>query len=84
MIFGCFINMLLEGAENQENLKTLEDIAMQDPVLHQAIAAWEKTSDDPQVREEYFARRKAVTEEEVKVLKDWNRSSKSDILLNAA
>lgn len=55
--------MLLEGAENQEILKTLEEIAMQDPVLHQAMAAWEKSSDDPQVREEYFARRKAVLDE---------------------
>jgi len=36
---------------------------MQDPVLHQAIAAWEKSSDDPIVREEYFARRKAVLDE---------------------
>ena len=36
---------------------------MQDPVLHQAIAAWEKSSDDPSVREEYFARRKAVLDE---------------------
>ena len=36
---------------------------MQDPVLHQAIAAWEKSSDDPNVREEYFARRKAVLDE---------------------
>ncbi|KJR45014.1 Signal transduction histidine kinase [Desulfosporosinus sp. I2] len=55
--------LLLEGSENQEILKTLEEIAMQDPVLHQAIAAWEKSSDDPNVREEYFARRKAVLDE---------------------
>ncbi|WP_449508559.1 Rpn family recombination-promoting nuclease/putative transposase [Desulfosporosinus shakirovi] len=37
--------LLLEGSENQEILKTLEEIAMQDPVLHQAIAEWEKSSD---------------------------------------
>ena len=55
--------LLLEGSENQEILKTLEEIAMQDPVLHQAMAAWEKTSDDPKVREEYFARRKVVLDE---------------------
>jgi len=48
--------LLLEGSENQEILKTLEEIAMQDPVLHQAM-------DDPIVREEYFARRKAVLDE---------------------
>lgn len=55
--------LLLEGSENQEILRTLEEIAMQDPVLHQAMAAWEKSSDDPKVREEYFARRKAVLDE---------------------
>ena len=38
--------LLLEGSENQEIFKTLEEIAMQDPVLHQAIAAWEKSSDN--------------------------------------
>jgi len=59
--------LLLEGSENQEILKTLEEIAMQDPVLHQAIAAWEKSSDDPNVREEYFARRKAVLDEKAAV-----------------
>lgn len=55
--------LLLEGSENQEILRTLEEIAMQDPVLHQAMAAWEKSSDDPKVREEYFARRKAILDE---------------------
>ncbi|KJR48046.1 Signal transduction histidine kinase [Desulfosporosinus sp. I2] len=40
---------------------------MQDPVLHQAIAAWEKSSDDPMVREAYFARRKAVLDEKAAV-----------------
>ncbi|TGE36058.1 Rpn family recombination-promoting nuclease/putative transposase [Desulfosporosinus fructosivorans] len=59
--------LLLEGSENQEILRTLEEIAMQDPVLHQAIAAWEKSSDDPNVREEYFARRKAVLDEKAAV-----------------
>lgn len=27
---------------------------MQDPVWHQAIAAWESSSDDPKIRKEYF------------------------------
>ena len=40
---------------------------MQDPVLHQAMVAWEKSSDDPNVREEYFARRKAVLDEKAAV-----------------
>ena len=31
--------------------------------MPQAIAAWENSSDDPNVREEYFARRKAVLDE---------------------
>lgn len=55
--------LLLEGSENEEILRTLEEIAMQDPVLHQAMATWEKSSDDPKIREEYFARRKAVFDE---------------------
>jgi len=36
-------------------------------VLHQAIAAWEKSSDDPRVREEYYSRRKAVLDEKAAV-----------------
>ena len=36
---------------------------MQDPVLNQAIEEWEKSSDDPKIREEYFDRRKAVLDE---------------------
>ncbi|SDG94441.1 Rpn family recombination-promoting nuclease/putative transposase [Desulfosporosinus hippei] len=59
--------LLLEGSENQEIFNTLEEIAMQDPVLHQAIATWEQSSDDPNVREEYFARRKAVLDEKAVV-----------------
>ncbi|SPF46272.1 transposase (fragment) [Candidatus Desulfosporosinus infrequens] len=54
---------LLEGSEDEEILKTLEEIAVQDPVLNQAIEEWEKSSDDPKVRAEYFARRKAVLDE---------------------
>ena len=54
---------LLEGSEDEEILKTLEEIAMQDPVLNKAIEEWEKSSDDPKVREEYLARRKAVLDE---------------------
>jgi len=54
---------LLEGSDDVEILKTLEEIALQDPVLYQAMEEWEKSSDDPKVREEYFARRKAVLDE---------------------
>ncbi|GAB6156752.1 hypothetical protein JCM17380_55060 [Desulfosporosinus burensis] len=36
---------------------------MQDPVLNQAMEEWEKSSDDPKIREEYFDRRKAVLDE---------------------
>ncbi|WP_200797926.1 Rpn family recombination-promoting nuclease/putative transposase [Desulfosporosinus lacus] len=54
---------LLEGSENEEILKTLEEIAMQDPVLNQAMDEWEKSSDDPKIREEYYDRRKAVLDE---------------------
>src|SRR5665648_652296 len=38
--------LLLEGAENQEILNTLEEIAMQDPVLHQAMLGSEKAFED--------------------------------------
>jgi len=54
---------LLEGSEDEEIFKTLEEIAVQDPVLNQAIEEWEKSSDDPKIREEYFDRRKAVLDE---------------------
>lgn len=50
---------LLEGIGNAEIFMTLEEIAMKDPVLNQAMEEWEKISEDPKVRE-YFARRKAV------------------------
>ena len=36
---------------------------MQDPVLNQAMEEWEKSSDDPKVREEYLARRKVLLDE---------------------
>lgn len=42
---------LLEGSEDEETLKTLEEIAVQDPVLNQAMEEWGKSSDDPKVRE---------------------------------
>lgn len=44
---------LLEGSEDEEILKTLEEIAVQDSVLNKAIEEWEKYSDDPKVREEW-------------------------------
>ena len=54
---------LLEGSENEEILKTLEEIAMQAPVLNQAMEEWEKSSDDPKIREEYYDKRKAILDE---------------------
>lgn len=54
---------LLEGSEDEEIFKTLEEIAVQDPVLNQAMEEWEKSSEDPKIREEYFDRRKAVLDE---------------------
>ncbi|WP_282433057.1 Rpn family recombination-promoting nuclease/putative transposase [Desulfosporosinus meridiei] len=41
----------------------MEEIAMQDPVLNQAMDKWEKSSDDPKIREEYYDRRKAILDE---------------------
>jgi len=58
---------LLEGSEDEEIFKTLEEIAMQDPVLNQAMEEWEKSSEDPKVRELYFARRKAVLDEKAAI-----------------
>jgi len=58
---------LLEGSENEEIFQTLEVIAMQDPVLNQAMEEWEKSSDDPKVREIYFARQKAVLDEKAAI-----------------
>lgn len=55
--------LLLEGSTDQEILETLEEIAMQDPVLNKAMVEWEKSSDDPRVRDEYLARRKVVFDE---------------------
>lgn len=54
---------LLEGSEDEEILQTLEEIAVQDPVLNKAMEEWEKSSADLKVREEYLARRKAVLDE---------------------
>lgn len=53
--------------EDEEILKTLEEIAMNDSVLNKAIEEWEKYSDDPQVREEYWARRKAILDEKAAI-----------------
>ena len=57
----------MEGSEDEEIFKTLEEIAMQDPVLNQAMEEWEKSSEDPKVRELYFARRKAVLDEKAAI-----------------
>ncbi len=59
--------LLLEGADNQEILQVLEEIAVKDPVLYQAMAAWEETSDDPRVREAYYDRRKAILDEKAAI-----------------
>ncbi|MEA5021576.1 MAG: Rpn family recombination-promoting nuclease/putative transposase [Desulfitobacterium hafniense] len=59
--------LLLEGADNQEILQILEEIAMKDPVLYQAMNAWEETSEDPRIREAYFDRRKAILDEKAAI-----------------
>jgi len=40
---------------------------MQDPVLNKVMEEWEKSSDDPKVREIYFARQKAVLDEKAAI-----------------
>lgn len=58
---------LLEGSEDEEIFKTLEEIAMQDPLLNQAMEEWEKSSEDPKIREVYLARQKAVLDEKAAI-----------------
>ncbi|MCB8814737.1 Rpn family recombination-promoting nuclease/putative transposase [Desulfosporosinus shakirovi] len=58
---------LLEGSENEEIYKILEEIAMKDPVLNQAIEEWEKSSDDPRIREIYWSRQKAILDEKAAI-----------------
>lgn len=58
---------LLEGSEDEEIYKTLEEIAMQDPILNQAMDEWEKSSDDPRIREIYWSRQKAILDEKAAI-----------------
>lgn len=58
---------VLEGSEDEEIYKILEEIAMKDPVLNQAIEEWEKSSDDPRIREIYWSRQKAILDEKAAI-----------------
>ncbi len=58
---------LLEGSKDEEIFETLEEIAMKDPVLNQAMEEWGKSSDDPEVRAIYFARLKATLDEKAAI-----------------
>ena len=40
---------------------------MQDPVLNQAMEEWEKSSEDPKIREVYLARQKAILDEKAAI-----------------
>lgn len=40
---------------------------MQDPVLNQAMEEWEKSSEDPRIREVYLARQKAILDEKAAI-----------------
>ncbi|WP_366556990.1 PD-(D/E)XK nuclease family transposase [Desulfosporosinus sp. BICA1-9] len=54
---------LLDGNENEEIRKRLEVFAMEDPMIDRAMKDWEVASADPQLRELYFDRRKAILDE---------------------
>jgi len=54
---------LLEGNEDEEIKKQLEVVAMEDPMIERAMKDWETASADPQLRELYFDRRKAILDE---------------------
>ncbi|MHB1652554.1 MAG: Rpn family recombination-promoting nuclease/putative transposase [Desulfitobacteriaceae bacterium] len=54
---------LLDGNENEEIHKQLEVIAVEDPMIERAMKDWENVSSDPQLRELYFDRRKAIIDE---------------------
>jgi len=54
---------LLDGNENEEIRKQLEVVAMEDPMIDRAIKDWEAASADPQLRELYFDRKKAILDE---------------------
>ena len=76
--------LLLEGSANQEILETLEEIAMQDPVLNKAMVEWEKSSDDPKVRDVYLARRKVVFDELAAVRETELKLEEADLRLREA
>ncbi|MDR3587640.1 MAG: Rpn family recombination-promoting nuclease/putative transposase [Desulfosporosinus sp.] len=54
---------LLDGNENEEIRKQLEVFAMEDPMIDRAMKDWEVASADPQLRELYFDRKKAILDE---------------------
>ncbi|MHB1651875.1 MAG: Rpn family recombination-promoting nuclease/putative transposase [Desulfitobacteriaceae bacterium] len=55
--------LLLDGNENEEIRKQLEVVAMEDPMIDRALKDWEVASADPQLRELYFDRKKAILDE---------------------
>jgi predicted transposase/invertase (TIGR01784 family) len=54
---------LLDGNDNEEIRKQLEVVAMGDPMIDRAMKDWEVASADPQLRELYYDRRKAINDE---------------------
>jgi predicted transposase/invertase (TIGR01784 family) len=54
---------LLDGNENEEIRKQLEVVAMEDPMIDRAMRDWEVASADPQLRELYFDRKRAILDE---------------------
>ncbi|MHB1654442.1 MAG: Rpn family recombination-promoting nuclease/putative transposase [Desulfitobacteriaceae bacterium] len=54
---------LLDGNEDDEIRKELEVFAMEDPMIDRAMRDWEVASADPQLRELYFDRKRAILDE---------------------
>jgi len=62
---------LLDGNEDEEIRKQLEVLAMEDPMIDRAMKDWEVASADPQLRELYFDRRKAILDEAMALVQDY-------------
>lgn len=55
--------LMLDGNDNEEIRKQLEVVAMGDPMIDRAMKDWEVASADPQLRELYYDRKKAILDQ---------------------
>ncbi|MDO8156032.1 Rpn family recombination-promoting nuclease/putative transposase [Bacillus toyonensis] len=72
--------LLIEAAEQENITPVLEAIAMkEDPILHQAMETWDRVSQDPELRREYEARRKALMDEKAALRRAENKGREEGI-----